>query len=93
MEQDFLMDLEQFRAVFAAGGVVGVTVEAAGNAFAVIIQTRGGRGPLVKIHDKVPRFYRSLDKAMGMLYEVGMRRNIEVDMTKWQPNKKNVGER
>jgi hypothetical protein len=80
------LDLEQFRALVAAGGAVGVILEATGAAFAVKIETRRGEAVLVTTNDRNKlRLFLDPRRALLMLREAGIR-EARIDARHWAPH-------
>jgi hypothetical protein len=82
--------LEQFRATFESGGVVGVTLKAQGAAFSIQAETRrGGDAVLVDTRRKQPRMFIDPKKAMLLLRDIGVR-NAKLDTQSWNPEQADV---
>jgi len=80
-----VLNLDQFRAAFHAGGFSSVTVRAAGGHFFVTAQPRTGRRvTLATTHRKKKRSFRSPAKAIELLYRMGAHK-VEVDTSAWDP--------
>ena len=78
------LTLEQFRATVAAGGVLSVTLQAQGGAFAVQIETRRGEAILVTSRQRAVRFFIDPRKALLLLRELGIRK-VHLNAEAWQP--------
>ena len=82
--------LEQFRASHAAGGVLGVTLKAAGAAFEMQIETRRGIVKLVKARDRCEvRRFVDVRKALLLLRELGIT-EVRVDSLQWRPEEREL---
>lgn len=79
------LNLDQLGATSLAGGVLGITLQARGAAFAVQVQTRTGDAIMVKTRSKEPRLFADPRKAMLLLRQLGLTR-WTVDASAWQPD-------
>ncbi len=80
------LTLEQFRASQDAGGVLSVTLKAAGAGFEVQIETSRGPAKLVKTRSKdEPRRFLDPRKALLLLRDLGIR-EAHIDGQQWRPD-------
>ena len=81
------LNLDQLGAASLAGGILGITLQARGAAFAVQVHTRTGEAVMVKARSKEPRLFADPRKAMLLLRQLGLTQ-WTVDASSWQPEAK-----
>lgn len=80
-----LLNLDQFRSAFRAGGLRSVTVRASGGSFLVTAEPRSGQQiVLAKTHGGTHRSFRDPGKAITVLHRIGAHK-VEVDTSDWSP--------
>jgi hypothetical protein len=86
------MTLEQLRATFSAGGVVGVTLKGHGGGFFLEIATRSGHDAILsKARSTEPRRFGSPTSALVVLRELGIA-VAQLDATDWNPDQKDMSQ-
>lgn len=85
------VDLDQLRALVAAGSVLSVTLEAVGKNFALKAKTHRGDAVLVPVKSPdSPRLFADLRRALLVLNDLGIREAV-VDTAKWEPKQQELG--
>ncbi len=78
------LNLDQFRTTIETGGVLSVALVASGGAFHIEAETRKGNAILTKARGPLPREFRDVTKALGLLRELGIQ-EARVDARDWRP--------
>lgn len=82
--------LDQLRTTVETGGVLSVSIVAAGGAFHIEAETRRGSAVLTKTRGNAMREFRDATKALGLLRELGIR-EARVDTRNWRPEQAELG--
>ena len=86
------VDLDQLRALIAAGSVQSVTFEAVGKDFALKVAMPKSEAVLVPANSRhKPRLFADLRRAFLVLSDLGIRQAL-VDVSGWEPKQRELGE-
>ncbi len=84
----YTLTLEQLRAASDAGGIVGVTLKALGEAFFIEIDTKNGKAAMLsKARSNEPRSFGNPVQALNLLRKLGLVIGA-FDVAGWNPEQK-----